>query len=157
MAISVAETREFVPAVAISALELSRYPGFEKSTTRSVCGATVIANVPLALVVVAAVPTDTFTPESTAPVESVTTPPIVVDELGVVDELLQAANARIAESATAVPAHTLPTPVLRFIYIRLAARSSALSDIGWHKEGARLQHGGRRVGVPRRSYVYAAH
>jgi hypothetical protein len=75
MAIRAAATYELVPVAATKVFELSKYPAFEKSTTRLDWGATVNENIPLEAVVAVTPPADTFTPESSAPVESVTTPP----------------------------------------------------------------------------------
>jgi hypothetical protein len=110
IAFSAALTCEVDPAVAMSALELSRYPDFEKSTTTFACGATPSEKVPLVAVIVVAPPADTVAPASTAPVESVTIPLTVVAVLaGPPDfELLHAANAKTTETTAADRSHARP-------------------------------------------------
>jgi hypothetical protein len=62
------------PFVAVTALELGRYPVFEKLTIRLLPSVPLRVNVPLGSVIALLEPTETATPERTLPVESVTTP-----------------------------------------------------------------------------------
>jgi hypothetical protein len=93
-----------VPVDAATALEDGRYPVLEKATTTLEDAGTASVNVPFGFVAVVADADATVTPESTAPVASVTTPLIVaIDASGVTE-----ASAVVDASGGLEPSGVIP-------------------------------------------------